>query len=302
MTLLASASSPPDTRAFGPDTACGVDRLVQDDLPSKLHSLNLPELGKALTMARGAGSVRQSRNPSAAPLAETSVLERATSPVLDLQHGRREGLACVDARHDRVITQIDGCYWLVSDWLRSPVPHDVTLNFQLSPTALGATHLDVAAHEARLDSPGLQIIQTLRTGQRVSIEPGIQARPGRVTHAAPRWCTQARGANLDFDTVLVTDEAVQIFTRTEAVAGDQGDIGSMLEIHAHGPKGHCTDFWFHARDSRSTRWDLRGMRFEGRWLHARFQANGTLKRAVTHTGASLRGASLASPMIVARPD
>jgi Heparinase II/III-like protein len=303
MTLLAPASSPTDRRAFGPDTACGVDKYAQENLPINLHPLALSELGKALTMARGSDSLGPRRRHLKAPVADTSILERATSPVLELLHGRCEGLACDDARHERVITQIDACYWLVNDWLRSPVPQDVTLNFQLSPAAQGATRLDFAAQEARLDSPGLYIIQSLRTGHHVSIEPGwIPAPSGRVVHAAPRWCTRARGANLDFDTVLVTDESVQIFTRTEAVAGDEGDIASMLEIHAHGPKGHCTDLWFHARDSRSTRWNLRGMHFEGRWVHARFQANGVLKRVVTHTGARLHGALLESPMVVVQPD
>ena len=133
------------------------------------------------------------------------------------------------------------------------------------------------------------MLQPQRSGQRVTLEDGWVSPLYGVRHAAPRWCTHVRAADADFDTVLLPQEA-QAFTRLEPVGGDAGDIASALEIHVHDAQGQHYDLWFHARDARSTQWDLRGLRFAGRWLHLRFDAQGVLRRAVTHAGARLDGA------------
>ncbi len=243
------------------------------------------------------GSVRH-KVVGRAPI--TTLVERATSPVFDLLHGRSEGQA-YNARHERVILYIDGCYWLVSDWVRAPDAHDMRLNFQLSTQAEGQTRLDSGETEARVASPGLQLNQPLRAGQTASIQAGWVSPTYGVKHPAPRFCTQAHGARLDFDTVLLLDDHKQVFTRIEHLTGDLGDTAAAIEIHGHGgPQGPCLDFWFHARDARSTHWHIRGRRFQGRWLHARFDGRGELTRVITHAGAQLDNAPSSCALVVAQ--
>ncbi len=227
----------------------------------------------------------------------TRLVEGATSPVLDLLHGRCESEA-YDMTHDRSMVLVDGIYWIVSDWLRAPQAHDVALNFQLSAQAQGATELVVDLHESRLVSPGLQIVQPLRSGQHAGVEGGWVSPSYGLKHAAPRCCTRARGSAVDFDSVLVADNNVKLHARLEPVgthSGDRSDEGSggvacAIAIGLQRAQGAFDDLWFHARDTPDAVWALRGLRFHGRWIHARFLGN-ELLRAVTHVGATVEGAA-----------
>jgi hypothetical protein len=136
-------------------------------------------------------SAPQDRGPAPA----TTLLEAASSPRLDLLHGRAVS-AEYDAVHERVIAFIDQRYWIVSDSLRSQSLHHYAMRLQLSAAAQGLAVLDDGvAHE--LHSPGLAVAVARAPGQHCEIESGLGLGPLRAQGAAPRLCVSTEGCDVD---------------------------------------------------------------------------------------------------------
>ena len=257
-----------------------------DDLPQTRY---LPKPIKQPSR-HSQGSVR---HKIGGPAPETTLIECATSAVLDLLHGRCDSHE-YDALHQRCIAFVDRRYWIVSDWLRAESVHDYLLNFQLGPDADQHTTL-LDKNGTQLSSPGLRIAQPSRAGQRARLAAGwISARYGGK-QPAPALRTTARGCDADFDTVLlpwVGSEpplAVSELPAVGEVAGE-GDLTTRalrIGLTLDGEPVH--DVWFHARGVVARCWRIGPYQFFGRWLHWREAADGSMLRAVSHAGATLHG-------------
>jgi hypothetical protein len=222
----------------------------------------------------------QVRHRIAGPAPATQLLEAAASPRLDLLHGRALS-AEVDAAHERVIVFVDQRYWILSDTLRSPSRHHYAMRLQLAPAAQGRCRLD----GRRLHSPGLHIALAAAPGQTCVLEDAwVSTRYGHKD-PAPRLCTAAEGADVDFDAVLLpSDErAPAIDVQRVAVAG----AAHALQIRGQG-MGDEVHTWFHHRGGPLSDVSVAGLPFVGRWLLLRHAADGRLLAATTHAGAQLQ--------------
>ena len=225
----------------------------------------------------------QLRHRILGPAPATTLLEAASSPRLDLLHGRTLS-AEYDAAHERVIVFVDQRYWIVSDSLRSASEHHYAMRLQLSAAAEGATTLsDDAAHQ--LHSPGLAVAVARAPGQQCALEAAwVSTRYGQKD-SAPRLCASARGGDVDFDAVLLPWQgaAPQLTVTRLPVAG----AAHALRITVNG--NECIDTWFHSRGAEVHEVHLAGVIFSGRWLLLRHTVGGTLLHATTHAGAQLHG-------------
>ena len=259
-----------------------------DDLPQTRY---LPKPIKQPSR-HSQGSVR---HKIGGPAPETTLIECATSAVLDLLHGRCDSHE-YDALHQRCIVFVDRRYWIISDWLRAESVHDYSLNFQLGPDADQHTTL-LDKNGTQLSSPGLCIAQPSRAGQRARLAAGwISARYGEK-QPAPALRTTARGCDADFDTVLLPwagsepPLAVSDLPAVGEVAGE-GDLTTRalrIGLTLDGEPVH--DVWFHARGEVARCWRIGPYQFFGRWLHWREAADGNMLQAVSHAGATLHGPS-----------
>jgi Heparinase II/III-like protein/Heparinase II/III N-terminus len=238
------------------------------------------------------GSVR---HKIGGPAPDTTLIECATGPVLDLLHGRCASHA-YDAVHQRCIVFVDSRYWIVSDWLRAETPHDYTLNFQLGPHADQRTTL-LDHRGMQLVSPGLSIAQPTRAGQHAALAAGwVSARYGEK-QAAPALRTTARSCDADFDTVLLPyagsapQLAVSDFAVTGEVQGEGELVTRALRIGLTLDSEPVQDVWFHAHGVQACCWRIGPYRFLGRWLHWREAPDGSILWAVSHAGATLHGAA-----------
>ncbi|MBP6763535.1 MAG: alginate lyase family protein [Rubrivivax sp.] len=224
----------------------------------------------------------QLRHRILGPAPATTLLEAASSPRLDLLHGRAVS-AEYDAIHERVIAFIDQRYWIVSDTVRSESLHQYAVRLQLSAAAQGLAVLDDGvAHE--LHSPGLAVAVARAPAQHCEIEAGwVSSRYGHK-EAAPRLCATAEGCDADFDAVLMPwqGKAPQLAVTRLPVPG----AAHALRITVNG--GEFIDTWFHARGAVASDVSVAGVGFSGRWLHLRHTVDGGLLQATTHTGATLR--------------
>jgi Heparinase II/III-like protein len=231
------------------------------------------------------------RHKIAGPGPDTTLLERAGGTVLDLLHGRCASHA-YDAVHQRCIVFVDRSYWIVSDWLRAGSEHDYALNFQLGDHSEGATTLRTDADGTLLRSPGLLLAQPARAGQQAALVPGWVAPRYGHKLAAPALRTQARGHDVDFDSVLLPwrDGAAPTLQVEHLAVQGEGEVQAhALRIQITRPGEARRDGWFHARGAVARRWRIGPYEFSGRWLHWREDAGGRVQRAVSHAGATLFG-------------
>jgi Heparinase II/III-like protein/Heparinase II/III N-terminus len=238
------------------------------------------------------GSVR---HKIAGPAPETTLIECAANSMLDLLQGRCDSYA-YDAVHQRCIVFVDCRYWIVSDWLRAKSFHDYTLNFQLSPDADQRTTL-LRENGTQLISPGLSIAQPPRTGQLAALDDGWVSTRYGDKQPAPALRTTVHGRDEDFDTVLLpwTGSAphlavsdLPVFGRNEVE--DEGKPTSRalrIDLTMNGKPVH--DVWFHARGVQAQCWHIGPYQFFGRWLHWREAPDGSIVRAMSHSGATLNG-------------
>jgi uncharacterized heparinase superfamily protein len=229
------------------------------------------------------GSVR---HKISGPAPETSLVEAFGGRQLDLMRGR-----CVsheyDAVHERCIVFVDRRYWIVSDWLRAETEHDYALNFQLGAAAQGQTRLHGEEAFTLLHSPDLVIAQPQRAGQRVQVDGGWVSAIYGYKQAAPALRIHVHARDADFDTVLLPHRDGTPHLRVADVA-----VHSDCGLRAHALRIETADFvdgWFHARGvSSEQHWRIGDWQFSGQWLHWRQASDGTLIRATSHRGASLR--------------
>jgi len=243
----------------------------------------------------GRGSLR---HRIGGPAPDTTLLESAGGTVLDLLHGRCASHE-YDAVHERCIVFVDRRYWIVSDWLRAPSEHDYALNFQLAPPAQGQAAL-TCEDGIRLLSPGLTIAQAQRAGQGAELAAGWVSPRYGDKDSAPALRTTARGRDVDFDSVLLPwrNRAPELRVRDLAVHGASGIATSALRIHLKLDGNEVRDGWFHARGAAARCWRIGRYEFTGRWLHWREAADGSMLRAVSHAGATLRGPGGALALIM----
>lgn len=239
----------------------------------------------------------QLRHRIGGPAPATTLLEAASSPRLDLLHGRAAS-AEYDVVHQRLIVFVDQRYWIVSDSLRSPSPHHYAMRLQLGAEAEGRTTLDRLddADALQLSSPGLRIALAAAPGQGCQLEPAwVSTRYGHKD-AAPRLCCSALGRDVDFDAVLLPmpgpDLAPPLRVSRMPVAGAAHALRITLG------EGECVDTWFHARGAAVQGVVVAGVVFSGRWLQLRHAADGTLLHATANAGATvLAGAAVPLSLI-----
>ena len=137
-----------------------------------------------------------------------------------------------DAVHERCIVMVDGMYWIVSDTLLAPTPHDYTLSFQLGQAAQDRAQLSVG-EQLSLRSPGLQIAQPMRRGQQSTLAQGwVSERYGHKA-AAPVLRTRAHGTQAQFDTVLWPGKSQAALLLSEVCAqGPGGCVAKVLRVEA----------------------------------------------------------------------
>jgi hypothetical protein len=264
-------------RGTGAHNTVGVDGLQQTRyLPKPIKDGS----------RHAAGSVRH-KIGGPGPETQTVEVEHRGSRFA-LVHGRCQSHE-YDALHDRCLVMVEGRYWIVSDWLRSPTEHHYRLNFQLSALAQGAARLETTEGSALLRSPHLCMAQAERPGQRVTLEPGWVSELYGHKAEAPRWVTDVQGRDADFDTVIVAgaEPLGQLrVTSGQALCSD-GRRSTFTGIQLEAGGQPVSDGWWHARDGAAGRWTIEGMVFVGRWLHWRTDPDGWLVHAISHPGAEL---------------
>ena len=231
------------------------------------------------------GSVR---HKIGGPGPETTLIESASSPHLDLLHGRavcRRPAQEYDAVHERCIVFVDQTYWIVSDRLRSSEEHRYALHFQLAAAAQGRTSLRPDAAPG-LDSPGLSMALAPCAGLQVELaDSWVSTLYGQKEPAPQLRCT-LRGRHVGFDTVLLPSRGAAARVNVERTSG------TALRITVEGRPGH--DTWLHGHDPEAVSVD--GIDFRGRWLLLRHAPDGTLLHATTHAGAVLDQRCTAVPV------
>ncbi len=233
------------------------------------------------------GSVR---HKISGPAPDARLVERNHGAQLDLLHGQARSHE-YDAVHERCIVFVDGGYWIVSDWLRAPTPHEYVLNFQLGAQAQGQTTLESGAG-IRASSPGLLILQPARAGMRAALQPSwVSARYGDK-QAAPALQSTLLARDADFDTVLVPWHHAEPAVTTLDIAVDADGLTAgppprALRITLQAGGARVVDHWFHSRGLSAQRWRIGGFEFSGRWVHWREDAAGRVLHAVSHAGATL---------------
>lgn len=228
------------------------------------------------------------------PAPDTALLELAQAPGLTLLQARAASHE-YDAVHERTVVFVDQRYWIVSDVLRAPTPHEYTLNFQLHEGAQGRATL---AREGawRMDCPGLTMLVADHPEQRVSLaESWVSQRYGHKA-AAPALRAQVQADTLRFDTVLLpwADAAPAARLERESCVSADGRQGHQVQVHLEVAGAPVVDTWFHGEAEGA--WRVDGLLFRGRWLYLRRAADGTVLRAVAHEGARLQGRGPTMPL------
>jgi Heparinase II/III-like protein len=252
----------------------------------------LPKPIKDTGSRHAGGSVR---HKISGPAPEAVLLERWHGAQLDLLHGRARSHE-YDALHERCIVFVDRCYWIVSDALRAPTPHEYRLNFQLGAHAEGGTTL-LAGAGVRVHSPGLLMLQPARHGIETALRPGwVSARYGHK-QAAPAVQSTGRGHHADFDTVLLPwSRAEPAFSvedvAVEATGSSDEPLPRALRMTRQVDGRTVIDTWFHARGCSADSWCIGGgLELRGRWALWQHSADGRLLRSISHAGASLAATS-----------
>lgn len=245
------------------------------------------------------------RHKISGPAPDARTIEHHHSAQLDVLHGQARSHA-YDAVHDRCIVFVDRQYWIVSDWLDAPTPHDYTLNFQLGVPAQDTTTLSHGAtllsqhNGALLRSPHLLVLQPARDGVHTHLQSGwVSARYGDK-HAAPALQSTAQGRHASFDTVLMpwrtTEPTVTVDDVTVDVVGEWVSAAADGALSVHTPPKalritreldgqRVVDHWFHAHGCGAQRWHIGHFTFSGRWAFWREDADGRLLQVISHDNA-----------------
>ncbi len=227
------------------------------------------------------------RHKVAGPAPAAALVEFTEAAGFTLLRGRAASHE-YDAVHERCIAFVDGRYWIVSDALRASTVHDYVLNFQLGAPAFGQTRIDVGS-DIRVNSPRLAIGMPRRPGIDAALRDAWVSQRYGSKQAAPALRCSARGSNVDFDSVLVPwhSRPARVRVTDLCAVGEGGEQATALRIDLELDGVTQVDTWFHARGAGSSTWALSGLKFAGRWCHLRHGPDGSVRRAVSHAGASL---------------
>lgn len=233
---------------------------------------------------------RSVRHKVSGPAPDAQLHERVETADLVLLQGVARSHA-YDAVHSRRIVFVDGCYWIVSDWLDAPSEHDYALRFQLGEAAQDTLQV-VQDDGPRVRSPGLLIAQPPDAHVAVAVEDSFVSYRYGEKLAAPRVCFSTRGARAGFDTVLLPwcDAAPALRVTRLAVHGRDGAgeaSGTALRIESHAAGQAIRDIWFHVRDGSPGEWRFGDYRFHGRWLWLREDEAGRVLRFSADAAGSL---------------
>ena len=244
------------------------------------------------------GSVR---HKIGGPGPDATLLEAATAPGLVLLHGRA-GSYEYDAVHERVVAFVGGRLWIISDTLSADREHEYALHFQLGAAAQGLTTLQTEAG-VQLHSPGLSLLQPAVRGQQAElVDAWVSAHYGQKQAAPQLRCVQ-QATHAHFDSLLVPwrDAAPDLQLKTMPVYGAALPLQALQVEHQAGGVRRI-DTWFHARGRREQAWRWGEWSFQGRWLHLQQQADGSLRAATAHRGATLQRAGRRVPLAVAHDE
>jgi heparinase II/III-like protein len=167
--------------------------------------------------------VRYQRGKPRGPLAQGRLLERFTTPGLDVLCGEVRSPE-YEAIHTRRIFFVAGEYWLIVDSLRGSVPHKYDLRFHLTAEALN--HCTRIARGIR--TPDMVLLSLSVSGERVATEGHpyscslthgwISPRYG-IRQSAPVVSFVSTGeANTDFYTLIAPRELSAALPRFQVVS------------------------------------------------------------------------------------
>ncbi len=135
------------------------------------------------------------------PRAQARVRAFTSTERADYVHGEVVS-AEYEARHERRMFFVDGCYWLILDTLAAVQLHKYDLRFQLTPDVLGSVRLAGEGHRWKAATPHAHLTCVASHDIRAAIETGwVSRRYGRKSEA-PRLLFSAEAANLVFVTLL----------------------------------------------------------------------------------------------------
>ncbi len=135
------------------------------------------------------------------PRAQAYVRAFASAERADYVHGEVAS-AEYEARHQRRIFFVDGCYWLIFDTLAAPRRHSYDLRFQLTPEALGLVSLAGCSNRWEATTPRAQFACIASEDIRAEIETGWVSRRYGSKCEAPRLLFSAEAADFTFATLL----------------------------------------------------------------------------------------------------
>ncbi len=137
----------------------------------------------------------------AGPAPQTRVLSFEPSAGRAFIHSRIESAEYAAVHHRRILFLRED-YFVVVDDILSTEAHDCRLRWQLSPEASCGAILSPADDFVRLASPNLSIVTQCNSSADANLEVGWVSRRYGVKTKALRLCIAARGAQLQFVSVL----------------------------------------------------------------------------------------------------
>ena len=220
-----------------------------------------------------AGSVR---HKVAGPAPDASVEAFVSDRDCDYVHGRARSHE-YDAVHDRRILFVRGEYWIVSDALQAPSPHQYDLRFNLGEQAwqrVGERH---DADTLRYLAPNLLVAQPADASTEARIEDGYVSYRYGEKQEAPVLRFTRHGDAAAFHTVLLPfrGEAPQL--SVSAAPPVPGAHAFTVTLERSGER--FVDHVLFPLGGEEIEWPLAGARFRGRFLFLRRAPDGSVLRA-----------------------
>jgi len=219
------------------------------------------------------GSVR---HKVAGPAPDASVEAFVSDRDCDYVHGRARSHE-YDAVHDRRILFVRGEYWIVSDALQAPSPHQYDLRFNLGEQAwqrVGERH---DADTLRYLAPNLLVAQPADASTEARIEDGYVSYRYGEKQEAPVLRFTRHGDAAAFHTVLLPfrGEAPQL--SVSAAPPVPGAHAFTVTLERSGER--FVDHVLFPLGGEEIEWPLAGARFRGRFLFLRRAPDGSVLRA-----------------------
>ncbi|MFN8058313.1 MAG: alginate lyase family protein [Vicinamibacterales bacterium] len=173
------------------------------------------------------------------PTAQAALLTRVSAPRLDLVAGEVRSPA-YDAVHTRTVVFVADEYWLVTDHLTAPSPHDYDLRWHFAPSdrALVIEDDDTAT---RVIAPN--VVVDLAPVRDVDVEEGWYSPLYGVKHPAPVASIRAHGTDVTYLSAIhpcASPAPAGRRLRVRSLASRASAL-SIVQIDATGPDGRSTD-------------------------------------------------------------